>query len=279
MPAWRPGPATRLAGLIGDPVRHSLSPAIHNAAFRATGLDWVYLAFEVVPGGAAAAVAAMGALGLEGLNATMPHKVDVAGAVDRLSPVAAELGAVNTVAREGTALVGHNTDGDGLVTSLRAEHSFDPAGRRCLVLGAGSTARAVARSLGAAGAADVAVVARRADQAAVVAGVAGAAGRLGEVTDADAADLVVNATPVSRELPLGLEASRLGRGQVVVDVVYQPPATALLVAAAAQGAATANGVGMLVHQAALAFELWTGVPAPVAEMRRAVAAELVGRGG
>ncbi|MDP9021001.1 MAG: shikimate dehydrogenase, partial [Actinomycetota bacterium] len=87
--------------MIGDPVRHSLSPAIHNAAFRETGLDWVYLAFEVAPGAAAAAVAAMGALGLEGLNATMPHKADVARAVDRLSPVAAELGAVNTVAREG----------------------------------------------------------------------------------------------------------------------------------------------------------------------------------
>ncbi len=179
MTTWRPGASTRLAGVIGDPVRHSLSPAIHNAAFRATGLDWVYLAFEVPAGEAAAAVAAMRALGLEGLNVTMPHKAGVAQAVDRLSPVAAELGAVNTVVREGAALIGHNTDGDGLVASLRAEHGFEPASRRGLVLGAGGTARAVVRALGAAGAADVAVVARRGEQAATAAALAGGGGRGG----------------------------------------------------------------------------------------------------
>lgn len=278
MTTWRPGASTRLAGVIGDPVRHSLSPAIHNAAFRATGLDWMYLAFEVPAGEAAAAVAAMRALGLDGLNATMPHKAGVAEAVDRLSPVAAELGAVNTVAREGEALVGHNTDGDGFVASLRAEHGFDPASRRCLVLGAGGTARAVVRALGAAGAAEVTVVARRGEQATAAAALAGRAGRAGEVADAEGADLVVNTTPVSEELPLGLEPSWLGPRQVVVDVVYQPRVTALLLAAGGRGAATANGVGMLVHQAALAFELWTGRPAPVTQMKKAVAAELVGRG-
>lgn len=279
MRGWRPGPFTRLAGVIGSPVRHSLSPVIHNTAFRVAGLDWVYLAFEVPPGGAAAAVAAMAALGLEGLNVTMPHKAGVAEAVDRLSPVADELGAVNTVVREGTALVGHNTDGDGLVAALRGEHGFDPAGRRCLVLGAGGTARAVVRALGAAGAADVAVVARRPDQASNAASLAGPCGRTGAVVDVGGAHLVVNTTPVAGDLPLGLEPSQLGREQLVVDVVYQPPATALLVAAEAQGAATANGVGMLVHQAALAFRLWTGQEAPVAEMRKAAADELVRRGG
>jgi shikimate dehydrogenase len=279
MPEWRAGASTRLAGVMGCPVRHSLSPAIHNAAFRATDLDWVYVAFEVPPAGAAAAVAAMGALGIEGLNVTMPHKAGVAEAVDRLSPVAGELGAVNTVVREAAALVGHNTDGDGLVAALRAEHGFDPAGRRCLILGAGGTGRAVARALGAAGAADVAVVARRSEQAKAVATLAGPSGRTGAVMDAGGADLVVNTTPVAAELPLGLEPSHLGPAQLVVDVVYQPRVTALLLAAAAQGAATANGVGMLVHQAALAFRLWTGHEAPVAEMRRAAADELVERGG
>ena len=279
MTAWRPGASTRLAAVIGDPVRHSLSPAIHNAAFRATGLDWMYLAFEVPAGEAAGAVAAMRALGLDGLNVTMPHKAGVAEAVDRLSPVAAELGAVNTVAREGEVLVGHNTDGDGFVASLRAEHGFDPASRRCLVLGAGGTARAVVRALGAAGAAEVVVVARRGEQAAIAAALAGRAGRVGEAADSQGADLVVNTTPVSDQLPPGLEPSWLGPGQVVVDVVYQPRVTALLLAAGAQGAATANGVGMLVHQAALACELFTGRPAPVTQMKKAVAAELVGRGG
>ncbi len=122
--------ATRLAAVIGDPIRHSRSPAIFNAAFAAAGLDWAYLAFEVPAGGAGGALDGMRALGIEGLSVTMPHKSDVAELVDERSPQAERLGAVNCVVRRGGRLIGHNTDGAGFVASLRADAGFDPAGRR-----------------------------------------------------------------------------------------------------------------------------------------------------
>ena len=272
--AWTPTSQTRVAGVIGSPVRHSLSPVIHNAGFRALGLDWAYLAFEVAPGAAAAAVGAMRALGLAGLNVTRPHKDGVAAAVDRLTPVAEALGAVNTVVPVGDELVGDSTDGPGFVASLAAEHDFDPAGRRCLVLGAGGAGRAVVLALADAGATDVVVVARRPEQAATAARLAGACGRVGQAGDAASAELVVNATPLCAELPLGLGADDLGPGQLVVDLIYEPPVSAILEAARARGAATANGVGMLLHQAALSFTVWTGEPAPLSPMQAAVAEHL-----
>lgn len=285
---WEPGSRTRLAAVIGDPVRHSLSPVIHNAGFRALGLDWAYVAFEVPGGSAPAALAAMRALGIEGLNVTMPHKADAAAAVDRCSPTASALGAVNTVVREGGALVGHNTDGEGFVASVRADAGLDPAGQRCLVLGAGGAARAVVRALAEAGAAEVVVAARRPGAAEVAARLAGAVGRTGTDADADRCALVVNATPVGMagvgpaaggntsgvtgavptDLPLAPD--RLGPGQVVVDLVYEPLVTPLVATARARGALAANGVGMLIHQAALAFRLWTGEDAPIAAMTTAV---------
>lgn len=271
--AWAPGSHTRLAGVIGHPVRHSRSPAIHNAALRALGLDWAYLAFDVAPGAGAAAVSAMRGLGLAGLNVTMPHKADVARAVDRRSPVAEALGAVNTVVAAGDELVGENTDGAGLLAALAADHGFDPAGRRCLVLGAGGSARAVVLALAGAGARSVEVVARRPEQAGAAARLADGSGRVRTVDQVEAADLVVNATPVTAELPLGLDAARLGPGQLVVDLGYQPRVTALMAAAAARGARSANGLGMLVHQAALSFRLWTGEDAPLAAMAAAAEEE------
>ena len=273
---------TRLAGIIGDPVRHSLSPTLHNAAFAAVGLDWVYLAFEVPAGGAAGAIDAVRSLGIDGLNVTMPHKADVAAAVDRLSPAARALGAVNTVVREGSVLVGENTDGDGFVQALRVDEGLDPAGMRCLVLGAGGAARSVARALHAAGAAEVIVAARRPEAAAAAAALA--KGRVGAVEEADGVDLVVNATPVGMgevtELDsptLPVPAERLGPGQVVVDLVYHPLVTPLLTAARQQGAVAVNGLGMLLHQAAIAFRLWTGEDAPLEAMSAAVLAELTRR--
>jgi shikimate dehydrogenase len=261
-----------LAGVIGHPVRHSRSPAIHNAAFRVLGLDWAYLAFDVAPGGGGAAVGAMRALGLVGLNVTMPHKVEAAMAVDRRSPVAETLAAVNTVVPVGDDLVGENTDGAGLLAALATGHDFDPSGRRCLVLGAGGSARAVILALAGAGAA-VDVVARRPEQARAGALLAGPVGRVGTVEGVDGADLVVNATSVTAELPLGLDPGCLGPGQLIVDLGYQPRVTALLAAAAERGATTANGLGMLVHQAALSFRLWTGEDAPLAAMAAAAADE------
>jgi shikimate dehydrogenase len=274
---WASGSETRLAGVIGHPVRHSLSPTIHNAAFRALGLDWVYTAFEVAPGQGRAAVEAMRTLGLSGLNVTMPHKADVAAGVDRLSPVAAALGAVNTVVVAGEALVGESTDGDGLLAALATDHGFDPSGQRCLVLGAGGAARAVVLALAAGGASEVAVVARRPERAGVATRLAGASGRTGAAGDVAGADLVVNATPVADQLPLGLRAGDLGPGQLVVDLLYHPPVTALMEAAAARGATTANGLGMLVHQAALSFRMWTGEDMPLDAVETALVAELDGR--
>src|ERR687894_2202619 len=188
--------STRVAGVIGDPVRHSLSPLLHNAAFAALGLDWAFAAFPVRAGAGAAALDAMRALRLEGLNVTMPLKGEVADAVDRLAPSAAALRSVNTVVWVGTELVGESTDGPGLVAALRADEGFDPAGRRCLVLGSGGAARAAVHALAGAGAASVVVAARRPEAGAAVAALAGPVGAAGTSDTADGAELIVDATPV-----------------------------------------------------------------------------------
>jgi shikimate dehydrogenase len=280
---WAPGPHTRLAAVIGDPVRHSLSPLIHNAGFRAVDLDWVFLAFEVPAGSGAAAVEAMRTFGIDGLSVTMPQKAEVAAAVDRLSPDAEALGAVNTVVRAGTVLVGENTDGAGFVNALRVDEGFDPAGKRSLVVGSGGAARAVVRALAGAGAAEVVVVARREDAAAAAAAHAGAVGRVGTAAEADAVDLVVNATPlgmaevVQLEPTLPVPEDRLGAGQLVADLVYHPLVTPFVEAARRRGAVAVNGVGMLLHQAAVAFQLWTGEAAPLDAMSVAVLGELARR--
>lgn len=267
----RIGPTTRVAAVVGDPVRHSLSPTLHNAAFDAVGLDWVFLAFEVPAGEGKAAVEGMRALGLDGLSVTMPHKSDVAAAVDRLSPTAQRLAAVNTVVRHGGVLVGENTDGAGFVDALRSDEGFDPAGRRCLVLGAGGAARAVVLALADAGAAEVVVAGRTPERVATAAALAGERGRAGAVEEASGCDLVVNATPVGMGEVGGLplDPGLLGAGQVVADLVYHPLVTPLLTEARARGAVAVNGLGMLIHQAAHAFRLWTGEDPPLAVMSAA----------
>jgi shikimate dehydrogenase len=281
-----------LAGVIGDPVRHSLSPVLHNAAFSALGLDWAYLAFPVPAGRAREALVGATALGVEGLSVTMPHKTPVAEALARCSPTAATLRAVNTVVRRQDELVGESTDGQGFIDALRSEPGLDPSGRRCLVVGAGGAARAVVLALAQAGAREVVVVNRTPERGRAAAALAGVVGRLGRPAEIEEMDLVVNATPVGMgnddrgdrppaptaddprhagaASPL-LDATRLGPGQVLVDLVYHPTTTPLLEMARHRGASAVNGVGMLVHQAALAFTLWTGEDAPVAAMRTAVA--------
>lgn len=270
-----PTGSTRLAAVIGSPVRHSRSPALANAAFEAAGVDWVLVALEVAPGAGAGAVAAVRTLGLGGLMVTMPHKEDVLAALDRLTPAATALGAVNSVAWEGDELVGDNTDGPGLVDSLRGDVGLDPAGRRCVVLGAGGAARSVVWALGEAGAAEVVVVNRTASRADVAAALAGRAGRVGDPASVAEADLVVNATSVGMGAaddatgPLPVDARFLRPGQTVVDLVYQPLRTPLLAAAAAAGARPVDGLGMLVHQAARSVQRWTGVEPDVLAMAAA----------
>jgi len=286
-----PTGSTRVAGVIGDPVRHSLSPALHNAAFAELGLDWTYLAFEVPVGRGADAVAAMRALGIEGLSVTMPHKDTVAAAVDELSPAAALLGAANCVRRDGDRLIGENTDGAGFLRSLRTQAGVDPAGLRTVVLGAGGAARAVIVALAAEGAL-VTVVNRSPDAAALAAALGGEAGgataealggrsgsaSVGGAEAARDADVVVNATPLGMtdSDPLPVDPALLSDSQIVVDLIYRPERTPLLEAAAEAGATTLNGVGMLLYQAAEQFTMWTGHDAPVDAMAAAVGLDLAG---
>ncbi|HEY2303191.1 MAG TPA: shikimate dehydrogenase [Acidimicrobiales bacterium] len=313
--------------MIGDPVRHSLSPVLHNAAFSALGLDWVYLAFAVPPDEVAAALGGVRSLGIDGLSVTMPHKAAVAALVDRLSPAAEQLGAVNTVVRRGGRLDGETTDGEGLLAALRFDEGWDAAGRRCLLLGTGGAARAVALALGRAGASRLLVAGRRLEMAAATALLAGAAGEIGTVEQADNVDIIINATPVGMAgvaglaetsgqpvgdldaarrrfhsadpavstqggdpggshrpgeveaphppaLPLDLDPGRLGPDQLVVDLVYAPAVTPLLEAARARGATAVNGLGMLIHQAALQFRLWTGEEPPLEVMSAAALSAL-----
>ena len=276
--------STRLAGVIGDPVRHSLSPTIHNAAFRALDLDWVYVALPVPAGSGVAAVDAMRTFGLDGLNVTMPHKADVLPSLDRLSATATALGAVNTIHRVGEELVGANTDGGGFVDALRHDEGFDPVEKRAVVFGAGGAARAVVLALADAGAADIAVVNRTAARAEEAAALAPAGiGRLGDEDDVDGADLVVNATPIgmagtAQEDAVLLDPRRLRPGQLVADLVYHPLRTPLLAAARERGAVAVTGLGMLIHQAAHAFRLWTGEDPPLEVMSAAALAALAPRG-
>jgi shikimate dehydrogenase len=267
--------ATRLAAVIGDPVRHSLSPALHNAAFEACGLDWVYVALAVPRGRAGEALMGAAALGIEGLSVTMPHKEAVADALTWLTPTAARLRAVNCVVRaEDGTFMGDSTDGGGFLDSLVCA-DVPVAGRRVVVLGAGGAARAVVAALGDAGAGSVIVVARRSEAAAEAAALA--TGRAGSQSDVTSADLVINATPVGMGENAGalpVDAGLLRPGQTVVDLVYEPRRTALLAAAEAVGAQAVDGLGMLVHQAARAFTAWTGVEAPVEAMRAAAEREL-----
>jgi shikimate dehydrogenase len=260
------------------PIRHSLSPAIFTAAFAASGLDWTYEAFEVAAGDGPAFAARVRSE-LEGISVTMPHKEAVIPALDELSDVARDLAAVNCVARVDGRLVGHNTDGPGLVDALVLDEGLDLSGRRCALIGAGGAGRAVARALGAAGV-EVVVINRSAERAAEAARLAGASASVGSIEQVAQADLVVNATSIGMAGDTGtpVDASLLGPGQVVVDLVYHPSVTPLLASAAAAGARTVGGLGMLVHQAAHQFRLWTGLEPPVEAMRAGAERALAERG-
>ena len=285
-------PGRRVAAVIGDPVRHSRSPAIHNAAFATTGIDWVFTAFEVPAGGGAAALEAMRVLQLAGLSVTMPLKAEVAEAADLLDDEVEVLGAANCIVPVGDGrLRAVNTDAAGFVAGLRADAGIGPDGIRVALLGGGGAARAVAWGLAAAGAVDVAVINRtpaRAQAAAAVASATsrgGQPGRVGSIDDIGGADLVVNATSVGMGADSAVDPKRgdvpcdprlLRPGQVAVDLVYEPLETPWLAALRQRGIEAHNGLSMLAYQAAAAFELWTGVEAPVEVMRQAV---ITGRAG
>jgi shikimate dehydrogenase len=270
--------STSLVGVIGWPVGGSLSPAIHNAAFRALGLDWVYVPLAVPPGALAEAVAGLRALGFAGANVTMPHKAEAAAALEDLSEDAERLGAVNTIVIGPEGSSGHNTDVTGFDRFLREDAGFEPAGRTAVLFGAGGAARACALALARGGVRRLVVAARDPERGAAL-------GRAvedlvdAEVTSWDLRegdldpDLVVNATPVGgagEELPL----PALGEATVVVDLLYRPATTPLLAAAERAGARAYGGLGLLLRQGALSFELWTGVVPPLEVMSAAAVVAL-----
>ena len=271
----------RIAAVIGSPVTHSLSPAIHQAAFDAAGVSWTYTAFDITD--AAAALSAMRLLGLAGLSVTMPLKEDVAQAVDRLDPAAQVLNSVNTVSWDGGELVGSSTDGAGFVASLAAA-GVAVDGAEISVIGAGGAARSVIDALGRAGAADITVLNRTRDRAEYAASLSKAAS-VGIVSDITRADIVINATSVgmgvsiddATDLDMACDPALLRSGQVVADLVYHPLETAWIRAAADIGATTVDGLGMLVQQAVLQQLQWLGTMPDTTAMRIAAEAELARR--
>ena len=269
--------ATRLAGVIGWPVAGSLSPAIHNAAFRALGLDWVYVPLAVSPGALAEAVVGLRALGFAGANVTMPHKAEAAAALEDLSEDAERLGAVNTIVIGPEASSGHNTDVTGFEGFLRDDVGFDPRGRSALLFGAGGAARACALALTRSGISRLVVAARDPERARDLGRTIDDLGPI-EVVPWDRApgvraDLIVNATPVGADRER-LPAPELGDATAVVDLLYRPATTPLLARARGAGVAAFGGLGLLLRQGALSFELWTGQVPPMDVMSAAAVASV-----
>ncbi|MFN2556947.1 MAG: shikimate dehydrogenase [Nitriliruptorales bacterium] len=283
MTRW-PSATTRLVAVIGWPVRHSLSPIMHNSAFREQGRDLVYVALPTPPAQLRTVVAALGACEAAGANVTVPHKRAVMSACDRLTAEAELAGAVNTLVWSPEGLVGDNTDTLGLEVVVRDDLALPP-GTPAVVLGTGGVARACAVVLGRGGA-PVTFVGRQfeaADDLAALATRCGApaaqalplADTAGVVAAVGGARLVVNATPLGmagEELPAPFQSLR--PGQVAFDLVYRPPNTPFLRAARASGADAHHGLGMLVAQAAASYRRWTGRDAPTATMSAVALAAL-----
>ncbi len=270
---------TRVVAVIGNPVEHSLSPCMHNAAFRALGLDYVYVALAPDPKGVGRFLRALGASGLRGLNVTVPFKREALRAVTEASEAARAIGAVNTiVVRRDGSTFGDNTDAGGFAQALRT-HGLRLRGKRALVIGAGGAARAVVYQLARSGAAEVIVANRTRSKAvslarAVTAGKAVACGleALSDEGLLGRIDVVVNATSVGlrggRFLDYAPEATR--EICVHVDLAYSSGATPFLRLAERAGRPAIDGRHMLLHQGALAFRLFTGRKAPLDVMARAI---------
>ncbi|QEM68322.1 shikimate dehydrogenase [Geobacter sp. FeAm09] len=273
----------KVYGIIGHPVCHSLSPAMQNAALQEGGLDGVYVPFDVPPERLGEAVAGLGALGVRGVNVTIPHKTAIIPYLDGLDESAAAAGAVNTVNNEGGRLIGYNTDGDGLVRALAEECAFIPEQRTVVIIGAGGAARGAIAAICRAGARRIIVANRSRDRAEALTEALGerypdvalvVADYGGRVTASlHEADLVVNTTSLGMhgEAIAGLDLGALPPEGVVYDMVYAPPVTPLLHEARRLGVRHANGLGMLAAQGELAFRIWTGTMPPAGLMRRILA--------
>ncbi len=276
---------TKVLGIFGDPIGHTLSPIIQNAAIKELGLKMVYVPFHVTPGNLKDAVASIKALGMPGVNITIPHKERVMEFLDATTDEARKIGAVNTIVNRDGHLTGHNTDGAGYITSLKAETGFECSGKNIVILGAGGAARGIMAAILAEAPASVTLVNRTVDRADSLAEDLGS--ECAEVKihtvplekgplqpRIEAADLLINSTSVGMGgkvpfNPLVLSLDKLPSEAIVSDIVYKPLNTALLRSAKMTGHTVHKGLGMLIHQGALGFELWTGEKAPVETMRKA----------
>ncbi len=273
---------TTVCGLIGDPVEHSLSPSIQNAAFRSLGLDYVYVVLRVSKENLEDAILGMRGLGFRGLNVTMPHKIDVTRHLDELDETAKNVGSVNTILNRNGLLIGYTTDGIGALRALRY-NGVDPSGKKIVLLGAGGASRSVSFTL-AKEASEIVILNRTVEKAERLANDLtfllgdGAKVRAEGLSDGNLkkelvdADVLVNATSVGmhpKEEETPVDRHFLRPKLVVFDLVYEPFETRLLREAREVGARTLDGLAMLVHQGAASFEIWTGVSAPIEVMMKA----------
>ena len=272
---------TRICGIIGDPIEHTMSPVIHNAAFKNKGVDYVYLAFKVKKEELGKAIEGVRALNIRGLNITIPHKVAVIPFLDELDHLADKIGAVNTIVNDNGVLKGYNTDATGFLQALR-ERGIEPKGKSVVILGAGGASRAISYILAERGSSLV-ILNRTWDKAKIC------ADRISEIFQKEAtalkldrenlaaalskADILVNTTSVGMSPNINetlVTPNLLKSSLVVFDIVYNPIKTRLLREAEIAGATTISGLDMFVWQGALAFEKWTGLKAPVELMREEV---------
>lgn len=275
---------TKLFGIFGHPVEHTFSPGMHNAAFKTLGKDACYVPFAVAPEHLEEAIRSVLPLGLCGLNITVPHKEHVMQYLDDLSEEARLIGAVNTVQVLNGKLIGHNTDGRGFIRSLRDDAGFNPKGKNCLLIGSGGAARAVGFSLALQKAKRIACYDIDSRKAHVLSSdirkrTGANAVSLSSPDFKDAAsdaDCLINATPLGLKKgdSLPFDATVILKRHLVCDLVYNPPRTELLKAAKARGARTLRGIGMLLYQGVIAFEIWTGAKAPVGVMKRALTRQI-----
>ena len=272
---------TQVCGVIGDPIEHTMSPVMHNAAFSELGLDYVYVAFRVKSEELAGAIEGMRALNIRGLNVTIPHKVSIIPLLDSLDPLAEKLAAVNTVVNRDGTLKGYNTDASGFLQAL-LDKGVTPEGKNAVILGAGGAARAISFVL-AERKANLLILNRLEEMdwaeelARKISSVFGQEVRALELQEANLrtalskAELLVNATSVGMSPNTNLTPvpARLLRPDLVIfDIVYNPIKTKLTTEASLAGCETVMGLDMLVWQGALAFEMWTGKKAPVDLMKK-----------
>jgi shikimate dehydrogenase len=274
---------TAVCGIFGHPVEHSMSPAIHNAAFEALELDFVYVAHDVAPDGLATAVAGIRALGYRGLSITIPHKSAALELVDEADPTAKGIGCINTVVNDDGVLKGFNSDGRGALKALTGAHAH-PEGKQVVVLGSGGAARAIAMTLAVeappAELVVLGIVPGELDQLVADLNDRGRTRARGEVSSDDSirsalatADILVQTTPIGMhpKTDASLVPPDALRPEITVfDAVYNPRRTKLLQNAAFVGCRVVEGVEMFLGQAVVQFELWTGQRAPVEVMRRIV---------